>query len=165
MIGTATSGVYFLSDGSAVKIGCAGDVTQRVRGLRAGAAHGLELLGVVACSADKHRIEKQWHRRFADLRLGGEWFRLTDELREAIRAACARAVPRNPDGIPYARVVAHDPSTNALVVECPYCGDRHRHGALGVPRGGDITPALGHRARHCTTGAPSLGYVLVRAEP
>jgi len=43
-----------------------------------------------------------------------------------------------------------------LVIQCPYCGDLHRHGG-----GGDADPVLGQRLSHCVRDGRRGDYVLV----
>jgi hypothetical protein len=44
-----------------------------------------------------------------------------------------------------------------IVLQCPYCGLRHTHGAGGI--GADPYRFLGHRAAHCVDG-DNNGYML-----
>jgi hypothetical protein len=69
--------VYFIGHSSAVKIGVTIDVERRLRMLQIGSAEPLRLL---ATMAGVHRDERRLHRRFAHLRLTGEWFRADPEL-------------------------------------------------------------------------------------
>lgn len=49
-----------------------------------------------------------------------------------------------------------------VIDECPYCGDKHTHGA-GTP-GEDPRDLLSHRAQHCHVWHDGHGYVLQSAE-
>jgi hypothetical protein len=76
--------VYFVRAGRTnhVKIGWAkSDVEKRVRGLQCGCPHQLHLIAYVPGTL---LDECEWHRRFADCRVRGEWFVLSYELRMAI---------------------------------------------------------------------------------
>lgn len=67
---------YFLqrSTGGAIKIGKGKDVRKRIRGLQT--AHDVPLVTLATSDIPEARI----HRKFAKLRIRGEWFRLNDEL-------------------------------------------------------------------------------------
>lgn len=83
--GKATTNVYFIRqcDGGPTKIGLATDVNARLAALQTAHAYPLHVAGVWpgATSDD----EKMLHSKFADKRLNGEWFDLTDdELEVAI---------------------------------------------------------------------------------
>jgi hypothetical protein len=66
-------------DGKAVKIGKSADPRNRARELQTG--HPLRLKIVLVLDMD---VEKQLHARFAKDRLVGEWFQLSDSIREFI---------------------------------------------------------------------------------
>jgi hypothetical protein len=69
--------IYFLSAGDKLKIGFTSDLNQRMTSLSATSPVPLTLLhSTPGTMAD----ERSWHRRFADYRLHGEWFRLQGEL-------------------------------------------------------------------------------------
>lgn len=82
------SGIYFATvDGHTVKIGFASDVPARLRTLQTASHRPLHLLVVIAGSqAD----ERQLHKRFAEHRVQGEWFRLSNEIKDFIEAEKAR---------------------------------------------------------------------------
>lgn len=76
--------VYFIRRGTSrvVKIGVAKDPWKRLRQLQTGSADRLKIVAVMpGTPAD----ERALHRRFADLRLGGEWFRMSPEITAMIR--------------------------------------------------------------------------------
>lgn len=77
--------IYFIHDrlSHAVKIGTADDPQKRLRLLQCGCPNPLELLAVLP--GDRHD-EEELHHRWRAVRLGGEWFRATDELMEFIRS-------------------------------------------------------------------------------
>lgn len=78
--------VYFLQRGPTngpIKIGFSRDVISRIRTLRFQVRDRLWLLGVAAGNAKQ---EKVFHRRFADLRLSGEWFKPEGTLIEFIKS-------------------------------------------------------------------------------
>jgi len=70
--------VYYLRYDRRVKIGTSRNPRQRLASIR----HD-ELL---AFERGGRAIEQQRHRQFAEVREGGEWFTLTAELRQHIRA-------------------------------------------------------------------------------
>jgi hypothetical protein len=87
--GARGAGVYFLSDGRGrVKIGYASDLAHRFAAIQTGSADALTLIGW--CPGGR-AVEREWHERFGDARIRGEWFTLTPELAKAIPA-----VPRLP---------------------------------------------------------------------
>jgi hypothetical protein len=75
--------VYFIRAGrtNLVKIGWAKDVDKRHRELQTASPHPLHLIGYMPGSLFD---EAAWHERFAHVRVRGEWFRLTTELRGVI---------------------------------------------------------------------------------
>lgn len=68
--------VYFVSDGSFVKIGIADDLKKRMKGLQTGNPKPLSLLAVVpTVSKDAARIlEQKLHYAYSRYRACGEWF-------------------------------------------------------------------------------------------
>ena len=73
--------LYFARAGDAVKIGVAVEPESRLRNLRSGHHQEIILLAAIPAHA---ALERAVHERFANLRLEGEWFRLSDELAEFI---------------------------------------------------------------------------------
>lgn len=71
--------VYFIKCGKRVKIGHAMDPRSRLRDLQVGNPEKLELLMVIEGG---RRTECEIHKRFAEQRLAGEWFRIEGDLRE-----------------------------------------------------------------------------------
>lgn len=49
-----------------------------------------------------------------------------------------------------------------VVIECPYCGKQHRHGASRLTD--DPQKFLGHRAAHCDKDIDGDGYLLVEQQ-
>jgi hypothetical protein len=77
--------IYFVAacGTSLVKIGyCSGNPERRITSLKTGCPHPLKLLGRFEGSRDD---ERAWHRRFAHLRVHGEWFLWKPELRKAAK--------------------------------------------------------------------------------
>lgn len=82
--------VYFVQRHQAVKIGYATDVRDRMKAIAAGSgiipgmvAGPVKLLASFPGGRDR---EKSLHRRFAELRIGGEWFLLNAQLKGFIGA-------------------------------------------------------------------------------
>lgn len=73
--------VYFVTDGNAVKIGFSEIPSQRIADLQSSCPAKLERLALIKGSI---RDEQALHRKFHALRLHGEWFTLTPELRSQI---------------------------------------------------------------------------------
>ncbi len=77
-------GVYFLQTQAPlgpIKIGKAGNIRQRAKGLQTSHPWPLTLLAVIPGDGSS---EPRWHERFAHLRLSGEWFRPGPDLLGAI---------------------------------------------------------------------------------
>lgn len=76
--------IYFIRAGRLyVKIGyCLAFPHGRMAQLQTGNPLELELIGLVEGS---RKDEAEWHRRFRHLRVRGEWFRWTGELRKAAK--------------------------------------------------------------------------------
>jgi hypothetical protein len=75
--------VYFVRAGRSkrVKIGTTANIHGRLRGIKHPLIGGLRLLGYVDGGYAK---ENEMHRRFAEYRIKGEWFRLEGELEKFI---------------------------------------------------------------------------------
>lgn len=81
---TRTSSVYFILDAPsrAIKIGWADHPPHRLNELQPGNPHELRIIGTIPGGASR---EGKLHRRFAHLRIRGEWFRADSELMAFIR--------------------------------------------------------------------------------
>lgn len=86
--------LYFIAEvpGGCVKIGRAKDPADRLRKMQVGNSRKLELLSIIRNAG---WLEAFWHECFRSHRVRGEWFRDSQELREAIAspyfAECAPA--------------------------------------------------------------------------
>lgn len=76
--------VYFAEADGRIKIGWSRKVATRIAQLQTGSAAAIKLLGVTAGGRTR---EREIHHRFADARVGGEWFTATPELLAYIREA------------------------------------------------------------------------------
>ena len=149
------SGVYFIKVGDAVKIGSTVDLIRRFAMYPTYSPEPCELIGFLPATHDKRKRERQWLRKWAHSNIHGEWFRLTPELAREIREA-QQPIAENENGTPLVEVLEHRPETNNLIVWSPFCGNRHFHGAMGLPRGADLSTALGLRGADCGGGDYAL---------
>lgn len=69
--------VYFIDDGTAIKIGFATDVEKRLLGLQTSSHRTLTVLLVVMGS---RQLERRLHRKFRSDHIRGEWFHRSDAL-------------------------------------------------------------------------------------
>ena len=76
--------VYLLRCGDVYKIGCAQDLTPRISQIKPCLPYPVDLIHSIQ-SDDMFQLEKELHERFADQRLQGEWFRLSDIAIEFIK--------------------------------------------------------------------------------
>lgn len=80
----ARRAVYFIRAGDLVKIGHSVNPPQRLRMLRTGSPVPLEFWHLEAGGKDR---ERELHERFAADRAHGEWFHISDAIREYVEAA------------------------------------------------------------------------------
>lgn len=74
--------VYFIAQGDLVKIGVSTDVKKRVYALTTSNPRALRLIRRIdGC----RKVEAEMHKRFASLRVKGEWFSLSGELAEYLK--------------------------------------------------------------------------------
>ncbi len=69
--------VYFCRAGTLAKIGRSYCVARRIKQLQTGCGETIVLLGSIVGGP---RVERQIHKQWHHLRVGGEWFRYTPEL-------------------------------------------------------------------------------------
>ncbi len=78
-------GIYIVTDGTAFKIGIAGDMKKRLSGIQNGNPRQIELIHYQKVSKAV-KLEKMLHKYFSEERLMGEWFDLSDkQLSSAIK--------------------------------------------------------------------------------
>lgn len=88
--------VYFIQaeDGGPVKIGRSKNPTERLKALQTASPKRLVIRRLQSMHYHESlKVEKGLHRRYAEARLDGEWFRPIPEL-----ATLARAIPEVEDG-------------------------------------------------------------------
>lgn len=90
---TESAFVYFIFniDSQAIKIGMAKNVEKRLKSLQTSSPIILELLHTIQLDSveNAQKLESVLHQKFAHLRMNGEWFKASEELRAYIKYAPA----------------------------------------------------------------------------
>jgi hypothetical protein len=74
--------VYFVQSGRRIKIGFTENLAARLGALKTSSSYPLKLLGAVRGGFD---LERAIHKRLANYRTSGEWFRSSAEVLEVVR--------------------------------------------------------------------------------
>ena len=131
-----------------VKIGYTVDLKVRLNTLQTGCPHELKL---IHSEEGNKRKERELHKRFFNDRTIGEWFEISDEIREYIRNGWKGCVRNWIDGLPVLYGVTSGPVFGDnlqcchLVCQCPSCGVKLIHGFQPGP---DFR-SPSHRVSHC----------------
>lgn len=80
--------VYFMKAGNAVKIGRSTNLRSRFKSLQTGSADAARIVKILPGGK---RREKEFHKRFAEYRLRGEWFDLRGTLAKYLEM-CVHAI-------------------------------------------------------------------------
>jgi hypothetical protein len=83
--------VYFMTSGDAVKIGFSTDVDKRLNAVR---SHTKKDVAVIGKVHGTRGLEQKFHKQFAHLAIGGEWFRPDPEMLHEIKLVLANAKRR-----------------------------------------------------------------------
>lgn len=73
--------LYAISDGTHIKIGVSGNVNSRLSTLQVGNTRPLYIVLKLNCRAEDaaYKLESILHKRYAESRISGEWFAITEE--------------------------------------------------------------------------------------
>ncbi len=88
---TVSSKVYVLTDGFFYKIGSATNVQSRINKLQSGNPHTIKEFFSYSVS-DSLKLEKSLHKKYAEKRMSGEWFNLTEKDLKEIESLILKSV-------------------------------------------------------------------------
>ena len=88
-------GVYFIRCGAFVKIGQSVNIVRREKDLQGWNPYPVKVVGFVPCTGPRlFELEEQIHRLLATSHHRGEWFKLSDEVKQYIRTQTTRWASR-----------------------------------------------------------------------
>lgn len=91
-------GVYYIRCGDYVKIGKSGDIQERVKDIARWNPYPVEVVAYEPCpGARAHAREAEIHECLSAHHHQGEWFRLSDEVEQFIRAKATKWPERGTD--------------------------------------------------------------------
>lgn len=82
-----------------IKISATKNLAAHLQALVANNPFPVYLLGWITVD-DPEKLERQLHTQFASQRIKGDWFQVTDELVDLIRARATRPIPVPPSAVP-----------------------------------------------------------------
>lgn len=79
--------VYVIKCGTHIKIGKAKNTSKRIASLQAANPDEIEVIAILT-EGDGHKLERQLHKRFAEHRHRGEWFKFNGSLATWVAQGC-----------------------------------------------------------------------------
>ena len=83
--------VYFIKVNNRVKIGYSNNMDKRINGLKTSNPYSNEIELLLLIDGERD-IEKKLHKKFSDIRICGEWFLYSSEIKEFIKSNIDRNI-------------------------------------------------------------------------